>query len=399
MTIYAIMSENKDFVCDLYQVPGDAKADYYGGYHTVIRDVDDTSPLSEDCINLYYLDKQNLRMGTEATVEELFEFERDFVVLYSAWHGTTHSDWYQTEDEAISAPDVMKILKKKGTLRAARLHKQKRFPVELPITVPLEQGEKGPYVRLNLRLDLDGNCQGKFYFPDHKCGEVTAGIFRITEVKEYSSYGFLTGSMVRVEAPEEEKLAQYLVDNLKEMEDCTLRFMSHPVCGSYVELKPKESWRIPDPDPDYLVYQDEKTQMFNALPHIYDLQGAQATETCSVRDFLCEGYCGCDYAQLQSKLSYPDGLEPWIFKLTIQSERSPKYISEEVEIGEELGLIELRRSMNIDFFRINQDALMTAMISMTLDEFEAMANAVRQVNENACARIRAMFKKGKLKIS
>ena len=201
------------------------------------------------------------------------------------------------------------------------------------------------------------------------------------------------------EAPEEEKLAQYLVENLREVEHCTLRFMSHPSCGSYVELKPKASSWNRDPDPDYLVYLDDKTQMLNALPYIYDLQGAQVTEVCSVRDFLCEGYCGCDYAQLQSKLSYPDGLEPWIFNLTIRSERSPKYISEEVEIGEELGLIELRRSMNIDFFRVNQDALMTATISMTLEEFETMANDVRQVNENACARIRAMLKKGKLKIS
>ena len=399
MTIYAIMSEDKDFVCDLYQVPGDAKADYYGGYHTVIRDIDDTSPLSEDCFNLYYLDKQTLCMGAETTVEDLFKDEQTIIRLYSAWHGQTHSNWYLTEAAALADPEVMKILNEDGVLRTGFLHKQKRFPVELPITVQLEQGEKGPYVRLNLRPDLDGDCQGKFYFPDHKCGEVTAGIFRITAVKEYPSYGFLTGNMVQVEAPEEEKLAQYLVENLREVEHCTLRFMSHPSCGSYVELKPKASSWNRDPDPDYLVYLDDKTQMLNALPYIYDLQGAQVTEVCSVRDFLCEGYCGCDYAQLQSKLSYPDGLEPWIFNLTIRSERSPKYISEEVEIGEELGLIELRRSMNIDFFRVNQDALMTATISMTLEEFETMANDVRQVNENACARIRAMLKKGKLKIS
>lgn len=397
-TVYGVISDRGDFLYDLYMVPGDAKADYCNRT-TRMQDWPDDGKIPDLDGYMVTMFLQKQKLFSDSSVEELFS-ERISVPVYAVWdEAVTHSNWYMSEEEAAASQEGQQILNAGGQVIERWLHQQKRFPVELPTTVTLEKGEKGLYAKLNLRPDLDGDVSGKFYFPDRSCESVAAGLFRVTSVKEHGTYGFLSGHMVTIKAPEEEELAEYLVERLEDTKDASLRFMSHPACGSFVELKERASFWRKDPVPDYLIKLDGKVQLFAALPYIYDIESAEVTETCLVKDFLCEGYHGCTYEELEGQLAYPDHLSPLINSIFLKSEPSPKFISNEFEKAAALGLVKLIRFQKIDFVYIGWGNLLKAAVAMTSDELWSMVDSTRDINDEASERLVSMIRKGKIRIS
>lgn len=112
-------------------VPGDAKADYCNR-HIAMKDWPSDGQISES-MGTIFLSKQKLI--SKIALEELFG--DDYIVfLYTVWANTMlHSHWYENEDAAINSSDRKKILEAGGSVIKRMLHKQKRLPVALPISI------------------------------------------------------------------------------------------------------------------------------------------------------------------------------------------------------------------------------------------------------------------------
>lgn len=396
-TIHGVISEDGEYLYALFMVPGDAKANYCNRSTRMQDWPADGKPsvVDDDCFTMF-LQKQQL--VADSTLEELFGWTES-ISVYAAWKDAAeHSAWFLSEEEAMQAGEH--ILDAGGMVIGRTLYKQKRYPVALPTNITLQRGEKGVYAQLNLRPDLDGDVAGKFYFPDRSCQPVTAGVFKVTSVKDHGTYGFLVGEMVPIECPEEEELARHLVNRLDETADSRIRFMKHPVCGSFVELRERSIYRKSgELDPDYIVKLEGVVQIYNPLPYIYDIREAEELESCSVKDFLCEGYHGCTYDELESETAYPEHLAQFATSMWIQSERSPKFVSKAFEQAERLGLVKLRRFRHIDFVYFDRSRLLHAAVVMNSDDLWSVLDTSRDINQQAAERVTAMIKKGKIRIA
>lgn len=120
------------------------------------------------------------------------------------------------------------------------LHKQKLFPIiptnDNPFEAIVSEGEKGLVVFANLNPDEVGSTsrRRKIYFPDRSCASsICAGRVNITSIKDKGKYGFFTGEMVPYEIPNEEELAQWLLDNIGKnvFPNSMITFIKNPLWG------------------------------------------------------------------------------------------------------------------------------------------------------------------------
>ena len=266
------------------------------------------------------------------------------------------------------------------------MHQQKLFPIiptqEEPFETIANEGERGLSFFANLNPDEVGthSTRRKVYFPDRSCAKkICAGKVRITGIKDMGRYGFFTGEMVPYEAPSEEDLAIWLLDNSKF--DVTIQFRNNPLWGSCI--------RIQSPHSSVETYCSKDSNgeltIFNLLD-LYDHQKDEVVEEISAKDFLCAGYAGATMEELC-------GIVPHVNNLPSSTTEKPsRFLGEDFDTAIDCGLIYLWKAHSVHFCSLNPDKMPEAA-SILKDRLIPVLEKAAEINQNAMVRFAAQQKK------
>lgn len=321
----------------------------------------------------------------EGDINDAFD-EWVYLYVYRVYDPVTgrKSGWYLSRDEAqaselgIELGDYANI--EVGTLQ------QHLFPTQLPLNVSIQSGEKGLYVRLNMRPDLDGStAAGKFYFPDRSCAKnLIAGHAIVTEVTDKGSYGFFKAHMVKYQAPSEAVLAEYLEDE-RPLSSGTVEFMSDPYIGDYIRLTDNSAC-------DYIVADEAGYPMLYNQLELADLSHSKVVRKVPVWDIIYLHYTGYtmnDFWSCLLPVEYADRFDP------CEVEDSPKFVP---PLLERAG-IGLCRIANIDFVDVLYLHWIDIASKLSHAELDEVIEAVNSINSAASEAVIQKVRKGKLRLA
>lgn len=185
--------------------------------------------------------------------------------------------------------------------------------------------------------------------------------------------------MVPYEAPSEEDLAIWLLDNSKF--DVTIQFRNNPLWGSCI--------RIQSPHSSVETYcsKDSNGELttFNLLD-LYDHQKDEVVEEISAKDFLCTGYAGATIEELCSIVPHVNNLP------STTPEENPKFFGEDFDTAIDCGLICLWSARSVPYCSLNPDKMPEAA-SILKDRLIPVLEKAAEINQNAMVRFAAQKKK------
>ena len=326
------------------------------------------------------------------TVADLFK-HMDRCYIYRLVAGELKTSWYtdlQNIFDSNEYPALLQYVEAENcdcvSIEEGILHQQKLFPIiptqEEPFETIANEGERGLVVFANLNPDEVGthSTRRKVYFPDRSCAKkICAGKVRITGIKDMGRYGFFTGEMVPYEAPSEEDLAIWLLDNSKF--DVTIQFRNNPLWGSCI--------RIQSPHSSVETYcsKDSNGELttFNLLD-LYDHQKDEVVEEISAKDFLCTGYAGATMEELCSIVPHVNNLP------SSTTEKTSRFLGEDFDTAIDCGLIYLWKAHSVHFCSLNPDKMPEAA-SILKDRLISVLEKAAEINQNAMVRFAAQQKK------
>lgn len=256
---------------------------------------------------------------------------------------------------------------------------QRYFPVELPVSTILVEGERGLLCRLNMRPDIDGKKpMGKFYFPDRSCvKDLCAGPAVVTEVKDHGSYGFFKAHMCLFETPSDEEISAFIIKH--SMYDRKVSFCSNRF-GDFVIID--EICLIKDKDGVFSSY----TPLGKYDPNI------TVKKSITARDLVCQLYQGSGFDELF------DSFGEFQFD-SYRSQKSTKFVSLLFDEAVKFGLISTRSIYNVDFVNVNYQSLEDALCQFGREELAEIAKVCRDMNNKANEAIRSKIRKGKIQLT
>lgn len=140
--------------------------------------------------------------------------------------------WYLSEEEACEGGARLKLCG--GGVQRGILNKESIEPLTQPLTVTFELDEKGrPFTRINAHPEWDGKrAKGKIFFPDRSFVGADSGAAFVSIAKEFDTYGFLSGEMVKFGMPDMNQFLDWAWENGADIQD--VAFFDHPGRGKYL---------------------------------------------------------------------------------------------------------------------------------------------------------------------
>ena len=309
----------------------------------------------------------------------------------------TCGKWYLTIDECFDDDyaDLQReaeVIGCKVKLVEADLHPQDLQPVnvskENPYMMLLKPGKRGDELvgYANLRPDEVGTWSGrkKVYFPDRSCKkDLCAGMVRVTEVVDRGNYGFIKGTMVKYTQPDEEKLAEFLME--KNWLLARMTFVQNPYWGSAIKITPPHN----ENSIEYIAVDSEGELNTWAILPEYDHAADKVTEVVETADFICIGYTGKTHLELCKIV--PRIEDTWRYNM----EESIRYINDDFDDAIACGLIKMYRFRTFDLCVIDPDKMCKAASILQNDLIPVLEKA-KEINEAAAERITNLKRKGKL---
>lgn len=259
-------------------------------------------------------------------------------------------------------------------------------PVKLPIRVNLLRSEKGLFCRLNLHPEENGyRAQGKVFFPDRRCADnLCEGPVIVKSVIDKGNYGFFVGEMVQYRAPSDEQVSQYIIEN--SLYGSKVRFMEGKF-GTHVNIPD-----LSDTSFSYLnclVLGPNGNVEKNCDMTDYGEAASKCTEEILGMDLVCQGYQGCNFADLYGQFAR------FSFK-PHQSSWSTKFISKLFDDAIKCRFISLNTTNNVDFVEVDKEQLMYSLDQFSREEMAEIIAKVNEINTKANEAVAAKVRSGKL---
>ena len=315
--------------------------------------------------------------GTLHYEGNLDELLKEHSVVYRFCVGELCSHFYFSVEEVYArVKECFYEEHSPANLETCEIKPARYKPVELPVTVDMWSGEKGPFCRMNLHPEIDGQfCRGKIYFVDRNCADkICEGPAIITSVKDKGSYGFVTGYMKQYQDPTDAQVADYVIkNNLYEeiVQFCNNKF------GSFVLLYGK-------------CFIQEGGAMYQSDLYLpgYD-DDFTVTESLSGADLVCQGYQGCSYEEFKAKFVRFEfeGMQP---------AKCSRFVSELFDEAIKYGFISHRVVCNVEYVVVNEKELPNALDQFSQEEMNSIIKVVYKINTGANEAIKAKIKSGKV---
>lgn len=311
---------------------------------------------------------------------------------FRAYYNDTVTDWYDIRSDALNAVPVDAAV---STWEEARVHAQWLFPLRFPVTSHAEQGEKGPFVRLNLHPEADGMTRGKLCFPHRDCADkIRSGPIVITGVFDKGNYAFFTGHMVQYEWPDNDKLLDYI-----EKDGFISRYRL-----TYVETEHFGK----------IIVLSEHVGLINRYIPCHRALGVQNGDIVSisdtavltdpgndirsidVADLLCREYMGCDFGNLTNQfIQIPD---QWTRRL--RTRKYDRYISDLMDDAVDSGIVSpMILEETVFFYEFSSYGLLATIHGFSKEEMDEIVKTVNQTNMAAQEQIKSLAKRGKIRIT
>ena len=167
--------------------------------------------------------------------EVLHEEERLFRWIGEDDSGERATAWYLTAEEAEEGRDRLKLCN--GRLQRGTLNLESITPLPQQFEVQFSLDKEGrPYTRVNTHPERDGRTvKGKIFFPDKSFVGADSGAAVVSIAKEFDTYGFLSGEMVKFGMPDMEDFLDWAWENGKNIQE--VLFIDHPGRGEYLAVE------------------------------------------------------------------------------------------------------------------------------------------------------------------
>lgn len=160
------------------------------------------------------------------------------------WVGKSNSDlrsallstaWYLTEKEAEEGRDRLGL--SGGCLQRGILDLETIDPLPKPFRIRFDLDGKGrPFTRINAHPERDGNTlKGKIFFPDRAFVGADSGEALVSIAKEFDTYGFLSGEMVKFGMPDMDRFLDWAWEKRTDIQE--VLFINHPGRGEYLAVE------------------------------------------------------------------------------------------------------------------------------------------------------------------
>jgi hypothetical protein len=152
--------------------------------------------------------------------------------------GTKTTAWYLSDSEAREAAGQLRLTD--GHLQFGELDMEQIDPLRTgqKFSVQFELDGKGRlFTRINAHPERDGlRGKGKVFFPDRSFVGADCGDAVVSIVKEFDTYGFLSGEMVKFGMPDMDRFLDWAWENAKRINFHEVLFINHPGRGEYLAI-------------------------------------------------------------------------------------------------------------------------------------------------------------------
>ena len=152
--------------------------------------------------------------------------------------GTKTTAWYLSDSEAREAAGQLRLTD--GHLQFGELDMEQIDPLRTgqKFSVQFELDGKGRlFTRINAHPERDGlRGKGKVFFPDRSFVGADCGDAVVSIVKEFDTYGFLSGEMVKFGMPDMDRFLDWAWENAKRINVHEVLFINHPGRGEYLAI-------------------------------------------------------------------------------------------------------------------------------------------------------------------
>lgn len=149
--------------------------------------------------------------------------------------GLLSTAWYLTAEEAEEERDRLGLgngCPQKGTLNLESIDP---LPQQFQIQFELD-GKGRPFTRINAHPERDGKTlKGKIFFPDRSFVGADSGAATVSISKEFDTYGFLSGEMVKFGMPDMNRFLDWAWENRTDIQE--VLFINHPGRGEYLAVE------------------------------------------------------------------------------------------------------------------------------------------------------------------
>ena len=315
-------------------------------------------------------------------------------LIYRDGNAVSSDDpWYLSAEEAANAYHVSP-----DDIIPRLLNTEVIEPLQFPLLVDVQMGEKGPVVWSNTHPELDGRyVKGKIFFPDRSWDKehICKGPAMVSITKEFTTYGFVKGEMVSFEAqsPEYSDFLDWAWN--KRLKDTVVAIVRHPIRGKYYAIL--DSWRgkykrvrKDDQTPsgitatfEDIITEDLHSGCKSEISDLYDLFTMASFNM--PRSVLCDLFPMCRF--------YMDKM------LDVSWVSSDKMQVPIIEEGIKEGVLTLYQLQGFDIFCVTvSDDSIVNLCSFQVDEAEEMGKAVAKINKDAEEKILSKIRKGHLRV-
>lgn len=283
-------------------------------------------------------------------------------------------------------------------------HMEDYKPVTLPIFAVFEKAEKGGFTRLKeLRPDLYGFDRhgnvGKLYFIDRSCDqELLHCVVRVVGIsQDYPNYGFLKIEKLNLSVPDEEVLARYIAALHDVSPNTSLKFMHSEMCGSYAVLEYDQHARVLAADPSgncVEVFESSTVRPSHKSSVMNCFLSSRVTESCTVGDFLCQGYLGCDFEDLQNDLVCFD----FVSGDTKVESLGSSIVTDLMRRAADDEIIEIYSLDNVKFVVYNTVRFVTLFRNFTPSEINDLIDSCNAINVDANNGVKNKIRSGKMRL-
>lgn len=149
--------------------------------------------------------------------------------------GLRATAWYLSSEEACEGGARLKLCD--GDIQLGTLNNETIEPLTQPLGVTFELDKRGrPFTRINSHPERDGKMsKGKIFFPDRSFIGADSGEALVTIAKEFETYGFLSGEMLKYGMPDMEDFLDWAWEAKANIQNVFL--INHPGRGEYLAVE------------------------------------------------------------------------------------------------------------------------------------------------------------------